>query len=121
SGQRLDVDPNQGLVGECDFILAAGAPLPTLRSPIMTVVEAKKNDVEGGIGQCFAQMAGARIFNQRSGQNGSEMYGCVTTGEDWQFLKLAGSLGQIDQGRYYIDNVGGILAVFEAIVARATS
>src|SRR5205823_14210922 len=26
SGQRLDVDPERGLVGECDFILAVGPP-----------------------------------------------------------------------------------------------
>src|SRR5436305_4308440 len=44
SGQRLDVDPDKGLVGECDFILALGPALPPLRAPIATVVEAKKND-----------------------------------------------------------------------------
>src|SRR3954470_840586 len=27
SGQRLDVDPNRGLVGKCDFILAATSAL----------------------------------------------------------------------------------------------
>ena len=31
SGQRLDVDPAQGLIGECDFILAIAPPLPPLR------------------------------------------------------------------------------------------
>src|SRR5271167_875548 len=31
SGQRLDVDPAQGLVGECDFILAVTEPVPRLR------------------------------------------------------------------------------------------
>ena len=42
SGQRLDVDPDRGLVGECDFILAVGPALPPLRAPLMTIVEAKK-------------------------------------------------------------------------------
>ena len=32
SGQRLDIDPGRGLVGECDFILAATSPLPALRA-----------------------------------------------------------------------------------------
>ena len=59
SGQRLDVDPARGLVGECDFILAVGPAVPPLRGPIATVVEAKENDVEAGLGQCVAQMAGA--------------------------------------------------------------
>src|SRR5271169_119252 len=55
SGQRLDVDSEKGLVGECDFILAIGPALPPLHAPVMTVVEAKKNDVEAGLGQCIAQ------------------------------------------------------------------
>lgn len=118
SGQRLDVDPQQGLMGECDFILAATAPLPSLRAPLLTVVEAKKNDVENGIGQCFAQMAGARLFNERAGAALDDMYGCVTTGETWQFLRLEGTLGQMDRSRYYIDNVALILAVLRSIVSR---
>src|SRR5436309_10517550 len=32
SGQRLDVDPEHGLVGECDFILSAAPPVPALRA-----------------------------------------------------------------------------------------
>src|SRR5438132_3484998 len=38
SGQRLDVDPDHGLAGECDFILAIGPAVPPLRVPIATVV-----------------------------------------------------------------------------------
>src|SRR5690242_8734009 len=40
SGQRLDVDHEHGLIGECDFILAVGPPVPPLHAPVMTVVEA---------------------------------------------------------------------------------
>jgi len=67
SGQRLDVDPGRGLSGECDFLLALGPPVPPLRSPIAAVVEAKKNDVEAGLGQCIAQMVAARAFNEAAG------------------------------------------------------
>ena len=118
SGQRLDADAQQGLVGECDFILTATAPLPAMMSPILTVVEAKKNDVESGIAQCMAQMIGARVFNEKAGKGRPEMFGCVTTGEAWQFLRLEGALVGIDQRRLYIVNVGEILAVLQAIVAR---
>ena len=67
SGQRLDVMPEKGLVGECDFILGASPTVPMLQSPLVTIVEAKKNDIEAGLGQCVAQMVGARIFNERAG------------------------------------------------------
>src|SRR5206468_9488588 len=88
SGQRLDVDPERGLVGECDFILALTPPVPRLRSPLVTVLEAKKGDIEAGLGQCVAQMVGVRVFNERAGQPALRVFGCVTTGEVWQFLSL---------------------------------
>jgi hypothetical protein len=117
SGQRLDVDPERGLQGECDFILALAEPVPRLRAPIATVVEAKKNDIEAGLGQCVAQMVAARDYNEREGEARPVVHGCVTTGEAWQFLRLAGPDVIVDRGRLYIDNVGAILATFGAIVA----
>lgn len=116
SGQRLDVDPSQGLIGECDFILALAPPLPPLRSPIITIVEAKKNDVEAGLGQCIAQMVAADLFNRSSNQVEKPVYGCVTTGEVWQFIKLSQKIAFLDQQRYYLDNVGAILAIVQTIV-----
>ena len=121
SGQRLDIDPEKGLVGECDFILALSPPILPLRSPIVTLVEAKKNDVEAGLGQCMAQMVAAQLFNQSSGQSSRSVFGCVTTGEIWQFLQLAASVVSLDERRYYLDDVGSILAVFQRIVARELS
>jgi hypothetical protein len=116
SGPRLDVSPEQGLLGECDFILARTAPVPELRAPLVAIVEAKKNDVESGLGQCVAQMIGARVLNEQTGQQIPAVYGCVTTGEVWQFLRLQGSVAAIDRQRYYLDNLAGILGVFQAIV-----
>src|SRR5438105_2753089 len=95
SGQRLDVDPERGLVGECDFILSAAPPVPALRAPLVTIVEAKRNEVESGVWQCIAQMVGAREFNQRSGGGPEAIYGCVTNAEAWQFLRLSGSVAGI--------------------------
>src|SRR5262249_22657947 len=41
SGQRFDVDPAKGLVGQCDFILTTSPPVPLVQSPVMMLVEAK--------------------------------------------------------------------------------
>jgi hypothetical protein len=121
SGQRLDVDPERGLVGECDFILAATPPVPALRSPLVPIVEAKRNEVESGVWQCVAQMVGARLFNERTGRPLPAVYGCVTNGEAWQFLRLEGSVAGIDRRRYYVDSAGAILAVLQRIVGEGTS
>ena len=67
SGQRLDVDQARGLVGECDYILSLTTPVPRLRAPLLLVLEAKRGDIELGLGQCVAQLAGARLFNDRAG------------------------------------------------------
>lgn len=119
SGQRLDVDPEHGLVGECDFILALGPPVPLLHAPVMTIVEAKKNDIEIGLGQCIAQMVAAHRFNEAAGRAGRPVYGCVTTGETWQFLRLSKHAALLDRSRYYLVDVGRILGVLQAICAEA--
>ena len=121
SGQRLDVDAQAGLVGECDFILAMSPPLPPLRAPIVTILEAKKNDVEAGLGQCIAQMVAARMFNEAAGRMDSPIFGCVTTGEVWQFMQLRGQIAFVDKRRFYLDDVGHILAAFQAILANHTA
>ncbi len=116
SGQRLDVDPGRGLIGECDFILAAASPLPAFRAPLMIIVEVIENDVEFDVWPFLAEMVGARIFNERAGKAPAPVYGCVTNGEAWQFLRLVEQVAEIDVRRYYLDNVGGILSVFRKIL-----
>lgn len=120
SGQRVDIDPTLGLMGECDFLLSLAPAVLPLRAPIVALVEAKKNDIEAGLGQCVAQMIGADRFNRKAGR-AWPIYGCVTTGEDWQFLHLDGAIAQIDQRRYYLSDLPEILGVFRAIVARCAA
>ncbi len=115
SGQTLNVDVNLGLTGECDFILSKTKPTPILKSPIITLVEAKKNDIDLGLGQCIAQMFASMIFNKRNGNNFQTIFGCVTTGEDWQFLKLEGNTAIIDSERFYLSELDKILGVFKSI------
>ncbi len=116
SGQRLDVDPLRRLSGECDFLLSLSDPLPRLRPPLLTVLEAKRNDIEAGLGQCAAQLVAAQLFNERAGQPGRPVFGCVTTGDVWQFLRLDGQELVIDSSRRYINRVGAVLAALLAAV-----
>lgn len=115
SGQRLDAAPDQGLTGECDFLLTRTPPLPILRVPVVTVVEAKKHDIDAGLGQCAAQMVGARMFNEREGSTVDTIFGGVTTGEIWQFLKLKADQLTIDSARYYVDNLELLLGALDAV------
>jgi hypothetical protein len=40
----------------------------------------------------------------------------VTTGEDWQFLKLEVNIIYIDTQRYYLNNIPKILGILQAIL-----
>ncbi|MBY0525652.1 MAG: hypothetical protein K2R98_19765 [Gemmataceae bacterium] len=95
SGATLDVDPARGLNGEIDFILARSESSYVFQTPLMVILEAKKHDIEEGLGQCAAQMLGARIYNEREGKPVPYVYGCVTNGHSWQFVKLQGAELQI--------------------------
>lgn len=116
SGERLDVDVEKGLVGECDFILAKGSMSYQLQPPIFGLVEAKKNDINSGLGQCIAQLVGAQLFNQQEQTGIETLFGCVTTGEDWQFLQLTQNSVTLDTQRYYINDLAAILGVFQFIL-----
>jgi hypothetical protein len=116
SGERLDVDDKKGLMGECDFILAKGTMRYELQSPIFGLVEAKRNDINAGLGQCIAQMMGAYYFNAKEKNDIDTIFGCVTTGEDWQFLQLTENNIIMDTRRYYINDLENILGVFQFIL-----
>jgi hypothetical protein len=116
SGVTFDVEPQQGLKGVCDFILSKTEPFPVVKAPVLMMVEAKKNDIDEGLGQCTAEMVAAQIFNQRQGNPIASVYGCITTGELWQFLKLSGSDLILDETRIYIEHVDLILGTLNAII-----
>lgn len=109
SGARLDVDPNRGLKGECDFILARSASSLVFEAPLMVILEAKKHDIEEGLGQCAAQMLGARTYNEREGKAVPQVFGCVTNGDSWQFLRLLQNDLSIHPERIPIQELGTIL------------
>lgn len=115
SGDNLNVDEAQGLRGECDFILSKDIGSFSINFPILQIVEAKKNDLELGIPQCAAQLIGAKIFNERKGVFLDSIYGCVTTGNEWVFLKLETDI-LIDNRIYYLNEMEEILAVFQHII-----
>ncbi len=109
SGVRFDVSPAEGLQGICDFMVTKSPPLPVVQAPVLVLVEAKKNDLDEGLGQCGAEMLAAQRFNLRDNLPGVTVFGCVTTGELWQFLKLEETNLVIDPEKLYIDSLAKIL------------
>jgi len=38
-----------------------------ISTPILAIVEAKNENLKGGLGQCIAEMVAAQLFNQQEG------------------------------------------------------
>ncbi|NMF64252.1 hypothetical protein DP113_07285 [Brasilonema octagenarum UFV-E1] len=112
SGTEFNVEPAQGLSGFCDFILSASGEQYFISAPVVTVVEAKNENIIAGLGQCAATMLAAQIFNQRAGNDVEVIYGVVTTGTNWKFLTLEQNIVCIDSIEYYIKEVDKILGIF---------
>jgi hypothetical protein len=114
SGSEFNVDASKGLEGRCDFILSRSPEQYDITSPVMTIVEAKNESIKSGLGQCIATMIAAQLFNQRQETVPDYIYGAVTTGTDWKFLKLCDRTIFIDTNDYFIkevDKILGILAI----------
>jgi hypothetical protein len=116
SGENLEGDSSVGLNGECDFILAKEVHSYSISYPVIQLVEAKKQDFDLGIPQCAAQLIGAALFNQKRNVILDKIYGCVTTGSNWQFLALENKTIYIDPKLYALDDVARILGIFQQII-----
>jgi hypothetical protein len=115
SGIDFTVDPDKGLNGNCDYIISRSTELLLLKAPVIMLVEAKKENLNAGLGQCIAEMLAARIYNERE-QNPSTSYnepifGVVTSGTNWKFLKLHDQSIGIDIDEYYLSDLGKILGI----------
>ena len=111
SGTDFNVDASKGLNGFCDFILCASEEQFDIIAPVVTVVEAKNENLKGGLGQCIATMIGAKLFNQNAQREVKTIYGVVTSGTNWRFLTLEEQTVCIDSVEYYINNVEKILGI----------
>jgi co-chaperonin GroES (HSP10) len=114
SGTEFNIDPEKGLQGFCDFILSQSAEQLEITAPVITIAEAKNDNIKSGIGQCIAEMVGAQIFNQREGRSIAAIQGVVTTGSSWLFMRLIGSQVEIDDREYYINELDKILGILIA-------
>ena len=112
SGEEFNVDPAANLTGYCDFLLSRSSEQLFIKAPAIAVVEAKKENLKAVLGQCLAEMVAMQRFNAAKQQPIKTLYGTVSSGTVWRFLKLEGQIATIDLTDYPlppIENVLGIL------------
>lgn len=116
SGIEFNVDKELGLAGRCDYIISKSGDQYSLTAPVVVIVEAKNDNIKSGISQCGAEMVAAQKYNQQKNNAVPSIYGCVSTGTNWKFLKLTGADLSIDLVEYYIDAPEKIMGILASVV-----
>lgn len=119
SGEEFDVDSSVGLNGRCDFLLSRSPKLIEIDAPAVVIVEAKKSDLRSGIGQCVAEMVAAQRFNKMKNKSVNTIYGSVTSGTQWRFMKLEENTVTFDLSEYPIPPIDFILSALIWMIRNA--
>ena len=115
SGTEFNVDESRGLNGRCDFLISRSQYQMLIESPVVMAVEAKHDDFDGSAVQCAAEMIAARIFNEQEGNPTETIYGVVTNGQLWQFMRLKENTAEIDLNFYELNEIEKIIGILWAM------
>ena len=119
SGIDFTVDVEAGLRGVCDFLFSLSPLQLYVQAPVLAVVEAKNENIKAGIGQCVAEMLAAQRFNAARAAAIPTIYGVVTTGSNWKFLRLMDKTVTVDETEYYIDQPEQVLGILVFMIREA--
>ena len=111
SGTDFTVDIAAGLNGVCDFLISLSPEQFEIEAPAVVLVEAKRDNINSGLGQCIAEMVAAQRFNEANNNPIPTIYGSVTSGTAWRFMKLEGQIVTIDVRDYPFPPVETILSM----------
>ena len=116
SGIDFNVDASKELTGVCDFLVSLSPEAFELEAPVIALVEAKNSDVKLGVAQCAAEMVAAQRFNAEQGNSIPRVYGAITSGTDWLFLKLVDKTLHIDMRIYTLERCDRLLGILASMV-----
>jgi hypothetical protein len=111
SGVEFVVDEQRGLAGYCDFLFTLAPLAIDIQAPVVSIVEAKKEDINAGIPQCLAELVAAQIFNTAEENPIDTLYGIITSGTEWKFLRLQGTNAVIDTDDYFLNQPEKIVGI----------
>lgn len=112
------------LSGTPDYLISTKSELgrPVVGTPLIMLVEAKKNDFEQGWGQCLAELVAAQKINDAPD---FPIYGVVSDGISWQFGCLVSNVFTQNRTSFSVDNLpilfGAIDSVFKATMTVSNS
>jgi hypothetical protein len=116
SGYNFEVDKSLGLKGRCDYMLSLNPTSVRISAPIFSIVEGKNDNLDIGVPQCVAEMYAAQLFNAKHNQHLKTVFGAVSFGLAWQFLKLSEKEALLDTEIYYISDLPRLLGALQSII-----
>ena len=117
SGVDFNVDAERGLNGYCDYLLSRDSNPYSIHAPVFAVVEAKNEKINLGLAQCAAELVAAQIFNQREDTALPALYGAVTTGSNWRFMRLTDNHLELDGDEEYLHPIERLLGILLTIAS----
>lgn len=111
SGVEFNVDAESGLKGVCDYLLSLSPLQLAIEAPVVAIVEAKNENVPRGIAQCLAEMVAAQQFNKEQENVIPTVFGVVTTGSLWKFMRLESTQALVDETEHHIGDTGKIVGI----------
>ena len=109
---------NETLTGTPDYFVATKSPLGknVVGSPLIMMVQAKRNDFVAGWGQCLAEMVAAQKIND---DVVCPVYGIVSDGQSWEFGRLVGETFIWKRSRINTDDLPGVFGAVKAVFRHA--
>ena len=108
-GTEFNVDRELGLTGICDYTLSLSPEQYIVEAAILLLAESQDADLNPSMGRVIAQMVAAQKFNQQRKNQILCVYGCVSSGTQWQFLRLAERTLVIDPVSLDLKPIGALV------------
>ncbi len=90
-------------------------------APVIMIVEARREDVERGLGPCPAELVAVQRVNAARGHAIPVVYGAVTTGFNWRFVTLSEHNVVMDLRDYSLAEVDHFVGILIQMVAWAST
>ena len=103
-----------------DYLISTRSELglPVVGTPLIILVEAKKNDFDQGWGQCLSELVAAQKINEAPD---FPVYGIVSDGTLWQFGQLVGDAFTRNRTSVTMDNLSILFGAIDAIFKVSTA
>lgn len=117
SGYQFNVESKIGLKGVCDFLISNKYDAVFIENPLVAVVGAKQHqDLDDAVPQCIAEMYAMQVFNEQNHHPTPIVFGVITNGRRWTFLKLENMQACLDNKQYYLNDLPELLGVWQILV-----